>query len=162
MVAKKQQDHVSIYTDGACSGNPGPGGWGVYLIYGHHKKKIRGHSLDTTNNRMELTAAIEGLKALKRRCTIDLYTDSIYVKNGITEWITKWIANNWKTSNKNLVKNADLWQDLYERVAGHDISWHWVKGHSSDVGNNIADSLATEARDEAIKILKLENNVRVL
>ncbi|MBP7189882.1 MAG: ribonuclease HI [Rickettsiaceae bacterium] len=158
MVAKKQQKSVSIYTDGACSGNPGPGGWGVYMIYGEHKKHLMGHSLETTNNRMELTAAIEGIKALKEKCSVDLYTDSTYVKNGITQWIEKWIVNNWRTSNKTLVKNADLWQDLYEKVNQHDISWHWVKGHATDIGNNIADSLATRGRDEAIKILGIKNN----
>ena len=140
---------VTIYTDGACSGNPGPGGWGVYLICLDSKKKIYGCAQETTNNRMELQAAIEGLKALKRRCKVDLYTDSVYVKNGITTWIHNWLKNNWRTSSKSLVKNVDLWQSLYSEIQNHDVTWHWVKGHSGDEGNEIADQLAVKGREEA-------------
>ncbi len=156
-MTKKPHQKVIIYTDGACSGNPGPGGWGVYMIYGQHEKKLHGQELDTTNNRMELTAAIEALKALKNRCTIDLYTDSVYVKDGITTWIDNWIKNNWRTSNKALVKNVDLWQNLHSLTADHDITWHWVKGHGSNIGNNIADELAVLGRDKALEALKCQS-----
>ncbi|MCC2646737.1 MAG: ribonuclease [Rickettsiaceae bacterium] len=144
--------HVVIYTDGACAGNPGPGGWGVYLIFGKHEKKIYGSSPDTTNNRMELTAAIEALKALKEPCDIDLYTDSKYVKDGITDWIVKWRKNNWRKSDKDLVKNSDLWQTLDDALKNHNITWHWVKGHSDNKGNIIADSLAVKGCQEAKKM----------
>ncbi len=136
--------YVTIYTDGACSGNPGPGGWGVYMIFRHHEKKFFGSHADTTNNRMELTAAIEALRALKEPCDVDLYTDSQYVKNGITDWITSWRKNNWIKSDKALVKNSDLWQTLDQVLEQHNVTWHWVKGHSSNVGNQIADRLAVE------------------
>jgi ribonuclease HI len=144
--------HVVIYTDGACAGNPGPGGWGVYLIFGKHEKKIFGSSPDTTNNRMELTAAIEALKALKEPCDIDLYTDSKYVKDGITDWIVKWRKNNWRKSDKDLVKNSDLWQTLDDALKNHNITWHWVKGHGDNKGNIIADSLAVKGCQEAKKM----------
>ena len=147
---------VTIYTDGACSGNPGPGGWGVYMIYGHHIKKMHGSDLDTTNNRMELLAAIKAIESLKRKCHVDLYTDSVYLKNGITVWIHNWIKKNWRLSDKSLVKNADLWQNLYDCMQGHEITWHWVKGHGSSHGNNIADALAVRGRDEA----KLQANTK--
>jgi ribonuclease HI len=144
--------YVVIYTDGACAGNPGPGGWGVYLIFGKHEKKIYGSSPDTTNNRMELTAAIEALKALKEPCDIDLYTDSKYVKDGITDWIVKWRKNNWRKSDKDLVKNSDLWQTLDDALKNHNITWHWVKGHGDNKGNIIADSLAVKGCQEAKKM----------
>jgi len=140
---------VTIYTDGACSGNPGPGGWGVYMIYNDHIKKFHGSESNTTNNRMEMTAAIKGIEALKHRCHVIIFTDSTYVQKGITEWIYNWIKNNWHGSDKKLVKNADLWQNLYNLVQKHEIEWHWVKGHASNNGNNIADELACIGRDEA-------------
>jgi ribonuclease HI len=133
---------VTIYTDGACSGNPGPGGWGALLLYGEHEKELYGGESETTNNRMELQAAIEALKALKRSCEIDLYTDSQYVKGGITGWIHGWKKNGWKTSNKKPVKNAELWQALDEALKRHKVSWHWVKGHAGHEGNERADELA--------------------
>jgi ribonuclease HI len=148
----KPLKHVIIYTDGACAGNPGPGGWGVYLIYGKHEKRFYGSSLNTTNNRMELTAAIEALKLLKEPCQVDLYTDSKYVKDGITDWIVKWKKNNWRKSDKDLVKNSDLWQTLDESLKDHVITWRWVKGHSDNKGNIIADSLAVQGCQEAKKM----------
>lgn len=145
---------VQLYTDGACSGNPGPGGWGVYMIYGTHTKKLYGYELDTTNNRMELLAAINGIDAIKKQCDIDLYTDSVYLKNGITTWIHTWVKNNWRTSNKGLVKNIDLWQTLLISVAKHNVEWHWVKGHSDNIGNQIADELAVLGCSDAKLYLK--------
>lgn len=136
---------VIIYTDGACSGNPGYGGWGAYLIYENNKKKISGSELNTTNNRMELRAAIEGLNALKRPCKVMLYTDSVYLKDGITKWIINWERNNWKNANKKEVKNKDLWIKLLEAAKMHQIEWNWVKGHEGVEGNEIADKLATQA-----------------
>jgi ribonuclease HI len=133
---------VTIYTDGACSGNPGPGGWGALLLYGEHEKELYGGESETTNNRMELQTAIEAHKALKRSCEIDLYTDSQYVKGGITGWIHGWKKNGWKTSNKKPVKNAELWQALDEALKRHKVSWHWVKGHAGHEGNERADELA--------------------
>ena len=133
---------VRIYTDGACSGNPGPGGWGAVLIYNGKRKEIFGGEADTTNNRMELTAAICALDALKRRSKVDLYTDSRYVMNGITKWILNWKAKNWRTENRKPVKNVDLWHLLDEKTSNHDISWHWVKGHDGDPENERADALA--------------------
>jgi len=133
---------VVIYTDGACSGNPGPGGWGALLKWGDHDKELCGGEAETTNNRMELTAAIEALNALKRDCAIDLYTDSQYVRGGITSWMHNWKRNGWKTANKKPVKNADLWQILDEARTRHDVNWHWVKGHAGDPGNEKADELA--------------------
>lgn len=133
---------VTIYTDGACSGNPGPGGWGALLLYGEHERELYGGEVETTNNRMELQAAIEALNALKRSCEIDLYTDSQYVKGGITGWIHGWKKNGWKTSNKKPVKNAELWQALDEALRPHQVSWHWVKGHAGHEGNERADELA--------------------
>lgn len=140
---------VDLYTDGACSGNPGPGGWGAYLIYNDKKKELYGFELETTNNRMELTAAIKGLEAVTEICEINLYTDSKYVKDGITLWITQWKKNNWRKSDKSLVKNVDLWQNLENSLSKHKITWHWVKGHSDNVGNNIADALAGKGVIEA-------------
>ena len=139
---------VTIYTDGACRGNPGPGGWGALLIYGDHEKELYGGESMTTNNRMELLAAIEALRAMKKSCRIQLYTDSTYVRNGIREWLDKWKANNWKTAAKKAVKNQDLWQALDDESSRHDVHWHWVKGHAGDPGNERADQLANRAIDE--------------
>jgi ribonuclease HI len=133
---------VVIYTDGACSGNPGKGGWGAVLIFGEITKEIYGYNSDTTNNRMELMAVIEALKALKKPCLVELYLDSQYVKNGITEWIIKWQKNGWKTADKKPIKNQDLWLELWEQKNKHNISWHWVKGHSNHPLNDKADELA--------------------
>jgi ribonuclease HI len=137
-------DHVVIYTDGACKGNPGPGGWGVYLRSGAHEKELWGGERETTNNRMELTAVIEALKALKRPCHVQLYLDSEYVRKGITEWIRGWKAKGWKTAARQPVKNADLWLELDALVHGgvHQIEWRWVRGHTGDPGNERADALA--------------------
>lgn len=135
---------VDIFTDGACSGNPGPGGWGALLRYDGHEKRLRGGESQTTNNRMELTAAIEALSALKRPCRVDLHTDSLYLKNGVTQWLSKWKANGWRTSAKKPVKNADLWRALDAELDRHDIQWHWVKGHAGHEGNEAADRLANE------------------
>jgi ribonuclease HI len=137
-------NHVVIYTDGACKGNPGPGGWGVFLKSGGHEKELWGGERETTNNRMELTAVIEALAALTRPCQVSLYLDSEYVRKGITEWIHGWKAKGWKTAAKQPVKNADLWQKLDALVHGgqHKIEWHWVKGHAGDPGNERADALA--------------------
>jgi ribonuclease HI len=133
---------VTIYTDGACKGNPGPGGWGAVLILGDSEKEMFGGESPTTNNRMELTAVIKALGALKRACSVDLYTDSQYVRNGITAWIHNWKKNGWKTADRKPVKNADLWQALDAAQASHDIAWHWVKGHADNPGNLRADALA--------------------
>ncbi|MCL6414578.1 ribonuclease HI [Aestuariirhabdus sp. Z084] len=133
---------VEIYTDGACKGNPGPGGWGALLRYQGKEKSLFGGELDTTNNRMELMAAIKSLEALKRPCRVRLTTDSEYLRKGITEWLVNWKKRGWKTAGKQPVKNADLWQQLDEAVKGHDIQWLWVKGHSGHPGNELADALA--------------------
>ena len=139
---------VHIYTDGACRGNPGPGGWGVVLRYDAHEKHLSGYVEETTNNRMELMAVIEGLKALREACDIDVTTDSQYVRNGITEWIEQWKRRGWKTSNKKPVKNKDLWETLDAEVLRHHaVRWHWVKGHSGHPENELADQLATTAID---------------
>lgn len=139
---------VEIYTDGACRGNPGPGGWGALLIYGDREKEIFGGESDTTNNRMELTAAIQALKTLKRPCRLTLYTDSQYVRKGMLEWIEGWKARGWKTAAKKPVKNDDLWRALDEQVNRHQISWVWVKGHAGNPGNEKADELANRGIDE--------------
>jgi len=136
---------VEISTDGACSGNPGPGGWGAVLRYGDTEKELSGAEPDTTNNRMELTAAIEALAALTRPCTVILYTDSSYVRDGITKWVAGWQRNGWKTAAKKPVKNADLWQRLIDEERRHQVEWRWVKGHNGDKYNEIADTLATTA-----------------
>jgi ribonuclease HI len=133
---------VIIYSDGACSGNPGPGGWGAVLIYGDKRREISGGEALTTNNRMELRAAAEALAALKRPTRAELHTDSEYLRKGITEWITKWKANGWKTAGREPVKNADLWRLLDEARQRHKISWHWVKGHAGEAENERADELA--------------------
>lgn len=139
---------VAIYTDGACRGNPGPGGWGAILRSGGHAKEIKGAEPLTTNNRMELTAAIQALAALKNPCDVTLYTDSQYVRKGILEWLPQWQARDWRTADKKPVKNADLWQALEREIARHKIEWHWVKGHAGVPGNEHADRLANEAIDE--------------
>lgn len=139
---------VIIYTDGACQGNPGPGGWGVVLRYGDAEKTIHGGQPDTTNNRMELMAAIKGLEQLKRPCSVDLYTDSVYVRDGITKWIHGWQKNNWRTSNKKPVKNEDLWKILWPLTQKHNVTWHWVKGHAGNPDNERADELARQGAQE--------------
>lgn len=139
---------VELFTDGGCRGNPGPGGWGALLRFGGVEKELKGAEMDTTNNRMELTAAIEGLKALKRPCKVTLTTDSQYVKNGITQWMTNWKKNNWKTAAKKPVKNKDLWQTLDAALQPHDVTWAWVKGHSGHDENERVDELANQAMDE--------------
>ena len=139
---------VKIYTDGACRGNPGPGGWGAVLEYGKESKLLYGAELLTTNNRMELMAVIQALSALKRPCKIDLTSDSKYVLKGITEWLPNWKQKGWRTSAKKPVMNSDLWQQLDQLASSHDISWHWVKGHSGHVQNELADQLANKGIDE--------------
>ncbi|MDR9440578.1 MAG: ribonuclease HI [Halomonas sp.] len=139
---------VTIYTDGACRGNPGPGGWGALLVSGHHEKALKGFEAVTTNNRMELMAAIMALRELKRPCRVALWTDSEYLRKGITEWIHNWIRRDWKTASRQPVKNAKLWRELHEETQSHAIEWHWVKGHSGHPGNERADELANEAIDE--------------
>lgn len=133
---------VEIYADGACKGNPGPGGWGALLQYGETSKELYGGAADTTNNRMELTAVIEAISVLTRPCRVKLYTDSVYVQKGMQEWIHAWKLRGWKTADKKPVKNADLWQRLDQVVAGHAIEWIWVKGHAGNPGNERADALA--------------------
>ncbi len=182
---------VTIYTDGACSGNPGPGGWGVLLQFHgasveldpnalknwYNKKKLNmldicenstkfrdslplkqksifGHELYTTNNQMEMTAVIEALKVLKKSCYVEVYTDSKYLQLGITQWINTWIKNNWHKNNNDPVKNVDLWKKLYEELSKHYIIWNWVKGHNNNEGNEVADRLAVQGKETAIKILK--------
>jgi ribonuclease HI len=138
---------VDIYTDGACRGNPGPGGWAALLIMGEHEREISGAETLTTNNRMELTAVIRALEALKRPVQGRVYTDSQYVRQGVLEWMTQWKARGWKTADKKPVKNQDLWQELDELVKRHELEWHWVKGHSGNVGNERVDALANRAID---------------
>ena len=144
-------ERVTIHTDGACSGNPGPGGWGAILTFGDHEKELNGGEPHTTNNRMELMAAISALEALKRPCSIDLHTDSQYVKNGITEWIHKWKRNGWMTASKKAVVNQDLWHELDEAVSWHKIQWQWTKGHASHADNNRCDELAQAAARGQLK-----------
>lgn len=135
---------IELFTDGACKGNPGPGGWGALLRYGDHEKNLCGGEQNTTNNRMELMAAIKGLEHLKEPCQVILTTDSQYVRKGITEWITNWKKNGWKNASKKPVKNSDLWQELDAQSKRHQVEWHWVKGHSGHRENEIADQLANE------------------
>ena len=141
-------DTVEIWTDGACSGNPGPGGWGALLRYGDKEKELFGGQADTTNNQMELMAAIEALNALKKPCTVELTTDSQYVKGGMTGWIFGWKKNGWKTANKKPVKNVELWQALDEAVSRHKVNWHWIKGHAGHAENEKADELARLGMEE--------------
>ncbi|KAA6204726.1 MAG: ribonuclease HI [Candidatus Tokpelaia sp.] len=140
---------IIIYTDGACSGNPGPGGWACLLVYNGHEKEIYGGEAETTNNRMELTAAIRALEALTRPCNIELYTDSAYVRNGITRWIEGWKQQGWKNSGNKPVKNRELWQKLDAAQARHHIAWHWVKGHSGHAENERVDRLARKGAEAA-------------
>ena len=135
---------VEIYTDGACSGNPGPGGWGAVLRYGDHEKEMTGGEICTTNNRMELKAAIEALKALRQPASVEIYTDSVYLRDGITKWIENWRVNGWKTANKKAVKNVDLWQELVIVGERHQIEWFWIKGHAGHPQNERADALARQ------------------
>ncbi len=142
-------DTVDIYTDGACSGNPGPGGWGAVLDYRGRTRELQGGEAATTNNRMEMMAAIEALNALTRPCRVRLHTDSTYLKDGITKWIHNWKAKGWKTASRQPVKNQDLWQQLDRAIGRHDVEWHWVKGHAGDPGNERADKLARQAAKAA-------------
>ncbi len=140
--------HIIIYTDGACSGNPGPGGWAALLRYGRHEKLISGAASRTTNNRMELRAAVEALRALKRPCRVDFFTDSQYLRRGITEWLPRWQARGWRTKNKKRVKNQDLWKALWEETQKHEITWHWVEGHAGQAENERVDRAARQAMRE--------------
>ena len=141
---------VIIYTDGACRGNPGPGGWGALIKFVSMEKEIFGGKNDTTNNQMELLAAIESLATLKEPCSVELFTDSKYVMDGITQWIKNWKKNNWKTAAKKEVKNKELWQKLDYLISKHQVQWHWVKGHSGDAGNEAADLLANKGIDSIL------------
>ncbi len=143
--------HIKIFTDGACRGNPGPGGWAALLRYGQHEKILSGGEWETTNNRMELTAAIKALQAVTMPCIVDFYTDSQYVQKGISEWLPVWKKRGWKTANKQPIKNLDLWQLLELAVTEHTVSWHWVKGHSGHVENELVDSVANQAIDDMLK-----------
>ncbi|PCJ29864.1 MAG: ribonuclease HI [Rickettsiales bacterium] len=145
---------VEIYTDGACSGNPGPGGWGALLIFEDTQKEIFGYDIETTNNKMEIFAAISALNILKKSCRVNLYTDSKYVQKGITEWIHNWQRNGWRKSDNKPVKNVELWQSLQQKIEKHEINWCWVKGHSNNKGNDIADRLAVEGRELAKRKVK--------
>lgn len=147
---------VDIYTDGACRGNPGPGGWGAVLIAGQRELELKGGELNTTNNRMELSAAIAALAALKKPCKVRLFTDSQYVRKGITEWLPQWKQRNWRTASKQPVKNVDLWQALEIELGEHEIEWHWVKGHAGNPGNERADLLANQGIDDLLRAV--ENN----
>lgn len=140
--ANETSQWIEIYADGACKGNPGPGGWGAWLSYDGREKELYGGDPSTTNNRMELTAVIRALEALKRPCKAKVYTDSVYVQKGITEWIHGWKLRNWRTSDKKPVKNDDLWRELDHLAQQHQIEWHWVKGHAGHAGNERADQLA--------------------
>ncbi len=141
---------IKMYTDGACKGNPGPGGWGVILFYQQHEKTLLGAEMATTNNRMELTAAIKGLQSLTRHCQVELYTDSQYLRQGMTEWLTAWKKRGWKTSNHQPIKNLDLWQTLDALSTQHHITWHWVKAHAGHPENERADQLANQAITELL------------
>lgn len=141
---------VAVFTDGACRGNPGPGGWGAILRYGGHEKHLRGAETLTTNNRMELMAAIAALEALTSRCEVNLTTDSTYVRSGITEWVPQWKRRGWKTADKKPVKNVDLWERLDRAAQQHHVHWHWVRGHTGHPENELADTLANQAIDELL------------
>jgi ribonuclease HI len=143
-MTQSQTNIIDIYTDGACSGNPGPGGWGALLILGDVEKEIHGGEADTTNNRMEVTAAIRALQAMKRPVRARLHTDSVYLRDGITKWIHKWKSNGWKTAARKPVKNVDLWRELETALAPHEVEWHWVKGHAGHTENERADELARQ------------------
>jgi ribonuclease HI len=147
-----EQPDVVIYTDGACRGNPGPGGWGAVLSSGRHEKTLAGFEAHTTNNRMELLAAIRGLQALTKPCAVTIWTDSQYLRQGITSWIHSWARNGWVTSARQPVKNADLWQELLAETKRHEVAWNWVRGHNGDPGNERADKLATGAIDAALDL----------
>lgn len=146
---------VEIYTDGACRGNPGPGGWGVLLLAKGRERELYGGEVSTTNNRMELTAAIRGLSALTRRCKVTLYTDSEYVRRGIDEWMGRWKSRGWKTSARKPVKNVDLWQELDRLRFKHDVCWRWVKGHAGNPGNERADMLANRGLEQSLRASEL-------
>lgn len=144
-------DRIEIFTDGACRGNPGPGGWGALLRIGEREKTLQGAEPDTTNNRMELMAAIMALEALTRPCEVSLTTDSQYVRNGITQWLANWKRRNWKTTDRKPVKNQDLWQRLDKAAQAHKVEWHWVRGHTGHTENELADQLANDAIDELLQ-----------
>jgi ribonuclease HI len=149
------KQRVDLFTDGACLGNPGPGGWGALLRFGDREKELSGGETMTTNNRMELMAAIAGLEALKRPCRVELTTDSQYVKRGVEEWMERWRANGWRTSDRKPVKNRELWERLSAAIGGHDVRWHWVKGHAGHAENERVDTLARDAA-EAMQGLRAE------
>jgi ribonuclease HI len=148
--ALSQPGTIEIWTDGACRGNPGPGGWGALMVSGEHRRELHGGARDTTNNRMELTAVIEALNALKRSSHVVIHTDSQYVKQGITEWLAQWVKRDWKTAANKPVKNVDLWKRLAEAVARHQVEWRWVPGHAGVEGNERADALANRGIDEML------------
>jgi len=150
MDERSRTAQVIVYTDGGCRGNPGPGGWAALLRYGDHERELTGAEAQTTNNRMELMGAIAALEALTRSSRVALYTDSQYVKKGMTEWLKSWIARGWLTADKKPVKNADLWQRLQAAAAGHQVEWHWVRGHNGDQGNERVDALANIAIDQLL------------
>ena len=150
MSADSGAEHVVVYTDGACKGNPGRGGWGAWLRWGTHERELYGGEALTTNNRMELTAVIEALSALKRSCEVTIHTDSEYVRKGITEWIHNWKRRGWMTADRKPVKNAELWQKLDALAQSHRVHWRWVKGHSGDPGNERADALANRGADSVV------------
>lgn len=147
-MSQNDKPHVVIYTDGACSGNPGPGGWAALLRYGQHEKLITGAASRTTNNRMELRAAVEALRALKRPCRVDFYTDSEYLRKGISEWLPRWQARGWRTAKRKRVRNQDLWKALWEEVQEHEVVWHWVEGHAGQPENERVDRAARRAMRE--------------
>ncbi|GAB4508809.1 MAG: ribonuclease HI [Anaerolineae bacterium] len=146
-----ERPHVTIYTDGGCKPNPGPGGWAALLIYGEHQKELSGGLPKTTNNQMEMTAAIEALDALNEPCDVTFYTDSEYLQKGITTWMAGWVKNGWKTASKQPVKNQDLWQRLHAATLRHNITWKWVRGHAGNAYNERVDQLATAARNSLKK-----------
>ena len=148
--------NIIVYTDGACRGNPGPGGWGVVLRWNGHEKTLHGGETLTTNNRMELMAAISALESLREPCAVTLYTDSVYVKQGLNEWLPGWKARGWRTADKKPVKNQDLWQRLALAAKPHQVDWRWVKGHAGDPGNELADRLANEGLDTHMNTLKAQ------
>lgn len=156
------QKIVKIYTDGACSGNPGIGGWGAILLWNGHEKELYGNEAFTTNNQMELLASIKALEALRSSCIVELYTDSAYVRNGITQWLDKWIANGWRTANKAPVKNAQFWQNLAMLNSKHKVTWHWVKGHAGDEFNERADKLARRGIEEYKASLNNSGNKQLI